>query len=57
MLSEGDSDYIQMINAYDFISINNIYCHTLRRFGPCDSIKNDDYLNYNKAYKYFEMFS
>ena len=53
-LSEGDSEYRDVIKAYGFMEIGNIYCHTLLRWGPCEgAIHNDDYVRYNGALKKF----
>ena len=41
-LSQGDSEFLEMKRSVLFIIASNFFCHTLRRFGPCEFIRNEE---------------
>ena len=54
-LSEGDAEFINVINTFQYILLRSFNCHTLLRFGPCRSLYDDEYLDYIKAMKKYQM--
>jgi len=53
-LGTGDSEFSDMLRAFKYITVNNYYCHTNRRFGPCPYIYEEDYQDFMKAKTKFE---
>ena len=45
-----------MKNKFAFIIARSYRCHTRLRFGPCSHLYHDEYLDYQIAAKYFEMY-
>jgi len=53
MAVEGDEPYKDMIFKKKLVIQQSFYCHTLRRFGPCNNIYSEVYNQYAAAnYKY-----
>lgn len=55
-LAQGDSEFETLLDAAQYIMQRNINCHTLKRFGPCKDIYDDEYLDYWRAKMYYEMY-
>eukprot|EP01016_Furgasonia_blochmanni_P002956 TRINITY_DN11156_c0_g2_i2.p1 TRINITY_DN11156_c0_g2~~TRINITY_DN11156_c0_g2_i2.p1 ORF type:complete len:351 (-),score=24.41 TRINITY_DN11156_c0_g2_i2:120-1172(-) len=55
-LAEGDSEFQDMLDKFQFILFRSAGCHSLLRFGPCKNIYTDEYVDYMKARRYFEMY-
>lgn len=55
-LVEGDDEFINVKNSFQFLLLRSFNCHTLLRFGPCKYIYNDEYLDYIKAVKKYQMY-
>jgi len=55
-LSEGDQEFINIMNTFQYILLRSFNCHTLLRFGPCKYIYNDEYMDYQRALKKYEMY-
>ena len=54
-LSEGDDEFINVINTFQYILLRSYNCHTLLRFGPCKYIYNDEYMDYHRALMKYSM--
>ena len=54
-LAEGDDEFINIINTFQYILLRSFNCHTLLRFGPCKYLYNDEYLDYQRAVKKYQM--
>ena len=54
-LAEGDDEFIDVINTFQYILLRSYNCHTLLRFGPCKYLYSDDYLDYQKALTKYQM--
>lgn len=55
-LSEGDDEFRQIINSFQYILLKSFGCHTLLRFGPCKDLYQEEYKEYVKAKAKFEMY-
>lgn len=55
-LSEGDEEFLDMVNKLAFIVGTSFNCHTSLRFGPCRHLYDDEYLDYQIAERYFRMY-
>ncbi len=45
-LSYGDPEFEELQRALQFVIVNNFFCHTLRRFGPCEYIEDEEVRNF-----------
>lgn len=41
-LSQGDSEFSEMKRSILFVIASNFFCHSLRRFGPCEFIRDQE---------------
>jgi hypothetical protein len=55
-LAEGDSEFSEILLALEWIVATSYSCHTSLRFGPCHALYHDEYIRYQKAVKYFQMY-
>ena len=46
-LETGDQEFKDMTRALRFLTATNYGCHTLRRFGPCTQLYDDEYNDYH----------
>ena len=46
-LETGDQEFKDMRRALRFLTARNFGCHTLRRFGPCSNLYEDEYNDYH----------
>jgi len=56
MLSQGDEEFTQIKLKFEFVIATSIFCHTLLRYGPCRYLYADEYQEYIKAKRYYEMY-
>lgn len=46
-METGDQEFKDMTRALRFLTARNYGCHTLRRFGPCSNLYDDEYNDYH----------
>ncbi|CAD8090466.1 unnamed protein product [Paramecium primaurelia] len=54
-LAEGDPEYLKILELFQWLLQVNQYCHTILRYGPCSSLYLDEYIDYQKAVKFYEL--
>lgn len=54
-LESGDQEFKDMTRALRFLTARNFGCHTLRRFGPCSNLYEDEYNDYHFKLKRLTM--
>ncbi|EGR29277.1 hypothetical protein IMG5_159710 [Ichthyophthirius multifiliis] len=56
-VAEGDPEYLDMLNKFQFILYTNFNCHTSLRYGPCKHIYDDEYNDYHAALQKYQQFN
>lgn len=55
-LSEGDAEFRDVINKFQFLLLRGFDCHTMNRKGPCRHIYNEEYIDFEKARLKYENY-
>lgn len=55
-LTEGDPEFLNIMNTFQYILLRSFHCHTFLRFGPCKYIYNDEYTDFQRAIKKYQMY-